>query len=174
MSDLIEFRIPGSFITARTIPTKGELAYGFRRGWVSPADVVAVALAKYKRDLPLSKAEEELALLLPEDLDRVPSLVGNLQTEQESNEDPARVWQFLTLAWLFEHRASYPNALQIIEMLAADFEFPEELHGLLRFMPPGAGESTGKEALYERWRKYLDRMSDYYKRRDLYRTNSNT
>ncbi len=43
---LIRFNIPASFVLERALPTGAELAYGYRDGWLTRKDVVALALAK--------------------------------------------------------------------------------------------------------------------------------
>src|SRR5688572_20002463 len=101
MSDehaLIRFNIPATFVAARAMPSRAELGYGYREGWLTRADVVALALAKYEAELPLSSAEEELALLLSCDLDRVDELIADLEFDDEPTEQRARLWLFLSLA----------------------------------------------------------------------------
>ena len=166
---LIRFNIPASFVVARAMPTGAELAYGFREGWLTRADVVAVALAKYEADLPLSPAEEELALLLSDDLDRFDDLIVDLEIVDEPSEQRARLWLFLTIAWLFDHRQDFRDPLEVIEMLYADFDYPDEIQGLVRFMPTAPGEDASLEALEQRWRVFVDRLSAEYQQRDLAR-----
>lgn len=170
MSDehaLIRFNIPAEFVVVRAMPTGAELAYGFREGWLTRFDVIAVALAKYKADLPLSRSEEELALLLSDDLDRVDELIADLEIVDEPAEQRARLWLFLALAWLLERRQDFSDPLMVIEMLYADFDYPDEIQGLVRFMPTAPDEAAGVEAIEQRWRAFVDRMSVEYKLRDL-------
>lgn len=169
MSDehaLIRFNIPASFVAARAILTGAELAYGFREGWLTRADVVALALAKYEAELPLSSAEEELALLLSSDLDRVDELIAHLEIDDEPTEQRARLWLFLSLAWLLEHRQDFSDPLGVIEMLYADFDYPDEIEGLVRFMP-AAGPDPSVDAIDRRWRAFVDRLNSEYEKRDL-------
>lgn len=170
MSDehaLVRFNIPAAFVVARAMPTGAELAYGFREGWLTSVDVVAVALAKYEADLPLRSGEEELALLLSEDLDRVDELITDLEIVDEPSEQRARLWLFLALAWLLEHRQDFRDPLEVIEMLYADFDYPDEIQGLVRFMPTAPGEAAAVDALEQRWRAFVDRVTVEYQQRDL-------
>lgn len=164
---LIRFNIPAAFVLERAMPTGAELAYGFRDGWLSRADVVSIALAKYEASVPMSGPEEDLALLLSDDLDRVDGLVDDLEIVDEPSEARARFWLFLALAWILEHRAEFDDPLEVIEMLYTDFDYPEEISGLVRFMPAGPGLATGQRAIEERWRQFVDRVGAEYRERDL-------
>lgn len=169
MSDehaLIRFNIPAAFVVARAMPTGAELAYGFREGWLTRADVVAVALAKYKANLPLHSTEEELALLLSADLERVDELIADLDIADEPTERRARLWLFLSLAWLLEHRQDFGDPLEVIEMLYADFDYPEEIEGMVGFMP-ASDPDAGVDAIERKWRAFVDRLSSEYDQRDL-------
>jgi hypothetical protein len=161
--DLINFRIPASFILQRVFPTAAEVAFGYHRGWLRPTDVVEIALAKYKASQPLQKAEEALALLLPEDIEKVDQLVPVLATSDEPTEQRERLWLFLVLDWLWEHQTDVEDPFEVIELLYADFEYPAEIKELVRFMPPPNGTSS---TLKERWRAYLDQARAEYEERN--------
>lgn len=167
MTRLVDLQLPAGFVVERALPTGAELAYGFREGWLSREDVVEVALAKYKAEVPLLPAEEELALLLSDDLDQVEELVAALEFSDEPAELRARLWLFLALAWLLDHRSEYDDPLGVIEQLYADFDYPEEIRSLVRFMPPGPGDLPGVEGIAGRWRGYVERLGAEYRERDF-------
>jgi hypothetical protein len=53
--------------------------------------------------------------------------------------------------------------LEVIEMLYADFGYPKEIEGLVRFMPPPPGAASGHRAIEQRWENFLSRKSDQYR-----------
>jgi len=163
MSDAGVLPVPVVYIADRTVLTPPELVYGYRQGWLSDADVVALALAAYQQG-PVPAAEEELALLLSDDLDRVPDLIDELEADGETAEggEARGVWLYLALAWLYEHRSEVPDPLGVVEMLFADFDYPLEIAGIVRFMPVPPGEPTGSVAVENRWRAYLDHKAQQY------------
>lgn len=163
MSDLIKFRIPWEFIADRTILTPGELAYGLENDWIRPADAVKLALDGYNVFGEESPPYRELALVLSSDLDRVQEIAESLLVD--CDKCSKGVWIFLALAWVYEHRDSYPDPLGVVEMLAADFGYPTEIQRLVRFMPVASGEKTGVDALMDKWREYLDRSASEYRTR---------
>jgi hypothetical protein len=167
MSDaLVKFAIPARFVEERVMLTPAELVYGFRGGWLADRDVVSIALARLEAGEVLSPPEEELALLLSDDLGRVPELVDDLGESVAVQGDPAAVWLFLTLAWIYDHRSEYLEPLEVVEMIYADFGYPEEIEGLVRFMPASPGAATGYSAIQRRWEDFLSGKSAEYRARD--------
>jgi len=166
MNDSVPFELPASFVLGRVVPTGAELAYGYRDGWLQRADVVEITVAKLNRGASLVAAEEEMVLLLADDLDRVDELIADLDVADQPTEDRARPWLFLALAWLWHHQGDFDDPLEVIELLYAEFNYPEEIRGLVRYMPALPGERTGQGAIYERWRMYLDRATSRYRERD--------
>lgn len=164
--ELVRFEIPADFVLARALPTGAELAYGFRHGWLRRADVVTLALARYEAGSRLSQPEEQLALLLSDELDRVDDLVAELEISDEPAEQRAALWLFLALAWLLDHRESFDDPHAVIEMLYADFGYPQEIQGLVRYMPPVTGPSPSPQAIDDHWRRYVERRTAEYRSRD--------
>jgi hypothetical protein len=163
--DLVKLAIPAEFVTARVLLTPGELVYSYRRGWLGDRSVVDVALAAFEAGVGLPSAEEELALLLSDQLGRVPELVEDLARSSAEEHDPGGVWLFLALAWLYEHRSEHLDPLEVIEMLYADFDYPEEIEGLVRFIPPPPGAASGHRAIEQRWEDFVSRKSTQYRGR---------
>ncbi|MEM9040211.1 MAG: DUF2247 family protein [Actinomycetota bacterium] len=167
MSDdaLIRFRIPAEFAGSHGLPTATEIAYGYRHGWLARDDVVAIALRRFEAGVPLSEAEEALALLLSDEADQVDDLIDQLQSGDQPEERRARYWLFLALAWLLEHPEVAEDPLEAIELLYAGSDNPPEIQGLVRYMPAPAGARTGLDAIRERWVKYVEAASAEYTQR---------
>jgi hypothetical protein len=163
--DLVKFLIPADFVLARSLPTPGEVAYGYEHGWLTAADAVRVALAGYGTIPDPPAAYEELALLLSDGLGRVPELIADI-AKSSPPENHARIWLYLALAWTYEHRAEYPDPLSIVEQLYDDFGYPAEIERFVRFLPAPEGLPTGEEALYTRWKTYLDEANSEYRTRE--------
>jgi hypothetical protein len=166
MTTVARFEIPESFVIERARPSPAELAYGFLSGWLGATSVISIAEVKHKEGRPLSPQEAELVLLLPDDLDRVNELCEAMAISDEPAESRQRLWMYLALAWLLEHRADFPDPLGVIETLFADFEYPDELSPLVRFMPVESGAAVGIPAIEDRWRDFVERVSREYAARD--------
>ncbi len=146
-------------------PTSAELAYGFLEGFLCRSSVVDIALAKLSAGVDLATAEERIALLLPDEFDHVDGLVEDLQVDGETSEQRARLWLLLVLAWVLEYRSEFDDPLGVVELLYSDFDYPQEIEGLVRFMPVQAGQEVGVEALNRRWESFVDRVSEDYRGR---------
>jgi len=166
MSDLVKFPITASFVLERLVPTGGEIAYGFRHGWLQAEEVVALALAKLERGLSMTEIEKQIALLTPEnDPWVVRNLVDRLDQSDGVLRDRSSVWLFLALDWLYSQRREFADPLQLIEMLYADFGHPDEIDSLVRFMPAPSGVAIGTNAIEDRWHSYLDKKRTYFRSR---------
>jgi hypothetical protein len=163
--DLVKFPIPGDFVVAWGLPTPCELAYGYKHGWIGASEAVQSALAGYGVVPEPPAAYEELALLLSDNLDRVPDLIEEIARAGDPLEDCASIWLYLALAWVFGHRGEYRDAFLVVEQLYADFGYPSEIESFVRFLPVGGGLPTGEAALYGRWSAYLERTGAQYRSR---------
>jgi hypothetical protein len=163
--DLVKFLIPAQFVADRVALRPAELAYGYRRGWLDEAGVVALAEDALRSDKVIHPALVELALILRDDLDRVPELIAKIDTGDASSTQG--VWLYLALDWIHGHRESYADVLQAVEMLYADFDYPLEIEGFVRFMPIKPGMDVGTAAIEERWQEYLEMKAQQFGDRDL-------
>jgi hypothetical protein len=93
--------------------------------------------------------------------------------EQLANEEPPRSedeirdkWLYLVLAWLYEHRGDFPDPLQRVEEVYADFGYPEQIAKFVRYMPMEGPDLGSREAnerrLFEQWRQYIEGVGPAY------------
>ena len=157
--------LPARFVLDRVLPTPGELAYGYRLAWITPEVAVSLALAGLGVVPDPPTAYEELALLLSDRFDQVPDLMNELEGEAGPTGRDARVWLFLALSWIYDHRTEFSDPFSNVEQLYDDFDYPEEIEGFVRFLPVAEGVPTGAAALYGRWSEYLEAAGAEYRRR---------
>ena len=155
-------QLPPTFVVERALPTAEELAYGYEEGFLSRAGVVALALAKLEAGLALTPPEERAALLLSDEFDAVDDLMEDLQVGSEPRERRARFWLFMVLAWVLARRDQFDDPLGVVELVYADFEYPDEIQGLVRFMPLQPGHEAGVAALERHWADFVDRVGREY------------
>lgn len=63
-------------------------------------------------------------------------------------------WIYIILNYLYENKDSYTDPLAMIEYVFVDFDYPESLHSLVRYMP---GDSNSENGIYSNWRVFLDK-----------------
>jgi len=158
--------LTADFVADRVRLLPAELARGYRLGCVDDRAVVKLAEDALKRGASELPAMEQLALLLADELDRVPALLTEIEAAaSRTNVDPTRVWLFLVLARIYERRGISTDPMAEIEAVYADFGYPDEMEGFVPFLPAPKGEPSSREATEERWRAYLDRRADEYSTR---------
>lgn len=164
--DLIKLSISLAFINDRVRLTWREILYGVDNELLAPGaaadfagdrlarrddpSAILVELAGARRDEPTRALVEQLASAEP----------------PEASDEIQDKWLYLVLAWIFEHRASYPDPLQTVEEVYADFGYPPRIASFVRYMPadePDLGSRERNERrLHEKWKRYLDEASAPY------------
>jgi hypothetical protein len=164
MNEMARFKIPGTFIADRVTLTTEEVAYGRRWGWLDDHSTVQVLLAKLQGGGKLSEAEERWALALADEVEG-----GNLPdiSAEGSDDSPEviAVWVYLSVARLSESIPVRQQLFDIIEELYADFGYPEEMEGFVKYMPPPAGGRVGIAGMTERLDSFLKVADAFYRNR---------
>lgn len=131
-------------------------------------------------DVPIKKAENivltgsytnpelELSFVIPGESDHVASFLEELCSESEQEDDPTikQKWLFILLSWLWNNRNSFEDPLAEVEIIYADFDYPPEIEGFIKYMPPSDGydpsihsQMENTNHLMDKWRNYLEKES---------------
>lgn len=139
-----------------------DLLRGYERQVLDEATVVRVAVDKL--DQAATPAQEQLALLLSDQYDRVPTLLAEAAGSAAGDDDDLLL--FLLLRKAYRERASAPDPLAVVEDLYEDFDHAEQLDPLIRYMPPAPGEQpVGEAGLIERWGRMVADLQQQYRSR---------
>ena len=167
--ELVKLHITAEFVRDRTALTWREVLFGIDNELLSPEAAVDLAAGQVATLEAPAPALLELAGLSPGEPTR--HLVESLAAAADAVEDRGALqkkWLYLVLAWIFEHRSSYPEPLRAVEEVYADFGYPEAVASFVRFMPmigPDLGSKEDNERrLFESWKQYLDEASREYGR----------
>lgn len=164
--ELIRLEIPSSFIKERVALSWTEVCFGLENELLDPSAPVDLAVAQaIELETPPS-ALVELAGASRGDpvLDLVKLLAGR---EPRPPDNTIRdKWLYLTLAWIYEHRDEYSDPLQAVENVYADFDYPSQIAGFVRYMPMKGADLGSKAAnerrLYDRWEEFLEEYNTSY------------
>lgn len=138
-----------------------ELLYGFEHDFIDEKGVSEYAYEALTDKSPQEAIE--LASLLPQEDYLTSNLLQSLADKDLSPEtDTAKPWIFLLLSFLFEHQENYEDPLEIVEELYADFDYPEEIAPLVRYMPPPEGVEGSEERLFENWKIALSAYKAFF------------
>lgn len=158
--DLIKLNITPSFIKERTHLTWREALFGIDNELLSPGAAVDFAADQLAMFDDAASELITLAGLSAEEPTR--DLVKQLADAepQQDQEVMRNKWLYLALAWIFEHRGSFPDPLRTVEEVYSDFGYPEAVASFVRYMPmeePDLGSTEANERrLYEKWKRYLE------------------
>lgn len=93
-----------------------------------------------------------------EEIDFYLNKLTNQIVEQEDNTSQEK-FLYLLLNWVFEHKEQFSDPLQMVEIIYADFDYPEEMANFVRYMPSSEHRLNSVEASIERlfnnWVIYL-------------------
>jgi len=159
--DLIKPSIPWSFIRPRCKLTWREILFGLDNELLAPDAPREVAIDEMGEDPP--PAWMALAISEPSDLSHVQQLA---EAEPPQLEEAIRdKWLFLVLAWFLENPPA-EDRLGIVEMVYADFGYPEDIEGFVRYMPADAPDLGSRERnegrLFDRWKAFVDERTARY------------
>lgn len=157
----MSFRIPAEFVVATALPTPDEIVAGYREGWLDEGGVVGVALSEMVAGVDLDDVMNNIALLLSDELDLVRGLLAEIPPADPPSATD-QYWIFVVLCWIFEHRTDFDDPLGAVEMLYADFGYPVEIEGLVRYMPGPVGEQASLVAIERRWVDFLELNRDQF------------
>jgi hypothetical protein len=108
--------------------------------------------------------EERWALALSEEI-RSGDLPDLSSEDLGDSRELSAVWIYLSLAWLHQSGLSEQQLFNVIEELYSDFEYPEEMEGFVKYMPPPPGGKGGISGMAERLEAFLRYSEDLYRQR---------
>lgn len=159
--DLLSIDLDGDDISRRSRMTLPELDLGLRRGWVRPSEGIRLVDQAIREDQRMRPEVFELTAADEWNFAEKVSRLVPTPTE-ESDRSALSIWTYLFMAWLYDNRDRFADVLRIVELLAADLEFPPEISGMVRWMPPPEGEEVGIDALMRHWERYVASRREVY------------
>lgn len=140
-----------------------ETLWGYQRQLIGRTDVISIAEDRLRLGSNDSM-ELELAGLVQSEHQQAIELLRVLSSHEPNRLDrlPDKTWLFLVLAWLFENREAVSDPLDEVESIYADFDYPPEIEGFVRYMPVTNEHDTlehsaedNQTTLFSKWEEYL-------------------
>lgn len=86
--------------------------------------------------------------------------IEELVDREDINEDELKEkLLYVLLEWIFDNKEQFPNSLEMVERIYADFDYPVVISKIIGYMPPPLNENEsnfGEEYLLTKWKEYLD------------------
>ena len=157
-SDLLP--LDARFIVNHTHVSWPEIRWAQEKGLIGWRTVKQ--LAEVDLESGLSGDElSRLAVLTKDDASTSSDLVLSLAARRPAP-DPMVVqkkWMYLLLKKLYDNKNHIADPYGLVEQIYADFDYPEELAGFIRWMPatePVATLEEGASRMDRKWQKYLE------------------
>lgn len=142
-----------------------ELFFGFENGYIDEKGVSEYVCDALTSTSPTEAIE--LASLEPHENYLVRDILKSLTDKYSSTESNlTKPWIFLLLSFLLENKENYNDPLGIVEELYADFDYPEEIAPLARYMPSPEGVEGSEELLFENWKAALSDYKSMFSQQD--------
>ena len=127
-----------------------DIQYGLERGFLSTQGVVEFAVNSLSADAPAE--QYELACLSDDDVNDVKNCVTHLAAKDiREFEDTKKAWMFLVFLWVFKNKDRYQDSLGVAEELYADFDYPDSISPIIRYMPSANASLEGEDQLFKNW-----------------------
>ncbi|GKX30779.1 hypothetical protein SH1V18_32590 [Vallitalea longa] len=139
-----------------------DIKYAIERNLISPVVAIERAIAELSEKDECSQEIIDLACLRPEEpikqhLDKVINF--NISYDDDIVIDK---WLYLILDWLFYNKDEFEDPLGLVEQIYADFDYPQQISGFVRYMPsdePDCGSlELNEKRMYDKWEKYLTKQ----------------
>lgn len=139
-----------------------DVLWAYQVGLVNQDFVVGLA---DKHLISGSYCDLELDLALMDNVRDIEESLISLASEEDCGlitMDSKSKWIFVAIKWIFENRECVQDPLGEVERVYADFDYPGELEGLVRYMPCSDGyrpedhsSAENQERLYHLWGAYV-------------------
>lgn len=159
----LRLALPLEFLRARVALTWRDVRFGLDNELLDPQAAQGLAMAELGAfDAPAAALSDLAAAQRDEPTRRLVDALAEAEAERTDEELRAR-WLYLVLAWLYDNRARLADPFAVVEAIHADFGYPEEMEGFVRYMPAAPGARPGEAAMFARWAAYVEAAGKRYR-----------
>jgi len=165
------YPIPFDFIDENFHLSWCEVKWGYENSFIT-SDVPIKKAEKNVLTGCYTSTELELSFVVPSESNYIGPFLKDLCSECEQKEDLKikRKWLFIVMSWLWDNRNGFDDPLAEVEIIYADFDYPSEVEGFIKYMPPSDGYDPSMHSqieninhLMSKWKNYLEKGSAVFK-----------
>ena len=165
------YPIPFDFIDENFQLSWCDVKWGYENNFITSE----VPIKKAEKNVltgSYTNSELELSFVIPGESNYVAPFLKELCTEfdQENNSTTKQKWLLIILTWLWNNRNNFEDPLSEVEIIYADFDYPSEIEGFIKYMPPSDGYDPSTQSEMEninhlmgKWKNYLEKGSIVFK-----------
>ncbi|WP_445116680.1 DUF2247 family protein [Acinetobacter sp. WZC-1] len=159
------YPIPVEFIDQTVNLSWCDIKWGYENNLITSE----VAIKKAEKNVltgSYTKAELELSFVIPNELNYMPSFFNELCPDFKEGEVLIikQKWLYLILGWLWINRAGFEDPLTEVETIYADFDYPSEIEGFIKYMPPTDGYNPSIHSHMENINHLMNNWENYLKK----------
>jgi len=155
----LHISLPYEYVVSHVKLTWSDLLLATEQGWMAKKTAVQHTESIIEKEQVVPQKVLDLAWVNnEEEIDFYLNELTNQIVEQGENTSQEK-FLYLLLNWIFEHKEQCSDPLQMVEIIYADFDYPEEISNFVRYMPSSEHRLSSVEASIERlfnnWEIYL-------------------
>ncbi|MFD1801031.1 DUF2247 family protein [Mixta tenebrionis] len=164
------YPIPFDFIDKNIRLSWCEVKWGYENSLIT-SEVPVKKAEKIVLTECYTKPELELSFIMPGEKNNIDPLLKELCSEIKQNGQSAirKKWLYIVLSWLWKNQGCFDDPLGEVENIYAHFDYPGEIEGFIKYMPPNDGYDPSKHTeaeninhLMDKWRNYLVKESNTF------------
>lgn len=167
VSNTLNIRLPLAFCMENACLNWADICFAVESGYMMSCDAIDFALMRLEQKFPTAEETALAGLVLERQCaeETVVHLLQQLAKETSLEAQCAAKEKifFLVLKWVYEHKRSYLDPLEVVEFIFDDFNFPKEMRPFVRYVPsdeiPLPSRRLNVRRLYQNWEKYLVQQS---------------
>jgi hypothetical protein len=134
--------------------TWNDICFAYARNLIDIYSAVDFAVSRIATEQSYSELELDLASITENNQnDEIDRLLSGICNQMNSKKAESEKWIFLTLFWLYLNRHKFEDPFKIIEEIYADFDYPESIRHLVKYMPNDEGKIIDFPT---EWKRFLE------------------
>jgi hypothetical protein len=156
--------IPAEYALAKVDLNWSDIMWAYERGVYGKQALVDFARLKKIEEIE----QADLSRLTKDNLWKAEEILPNLiRLEESSDSQACHKWLYIVLSYIYENISDPVKALDKVEEIYTDFNYPKEIEGFVKFMPetdalynPAAHSSeVNLKKMLTEWKNYLEKSA---------------
>lgn len=158
----LKILLPYNYVKNLVSLTWYDIFFAIEQGFFNQEAAIEYAVDLIAKEQEPSRMVLELACLTKGE--SIYPYIDELAKQVPKQDDCVSHGKFLyvLLNWVYEHRYLYADPLEVVEFIYADFDYPEEVSGFVRFMPTADpildSLELNRERLFNKWGQFLEKQ----------------
>lgn len=165
MENTLNLVIPYEYANSLFELTWVDIKYGIDHGFLDYQAAIEHAVVTLGKEV--IPPQSVIALACLDKWESVHPYIDELASQTSEQEGISQEkFLYALLNWVYEHREQYAEPLELVEIIYADFDYPEDIVGFVRYMPTpdpiSESLDLNRERLFNNWKDFLEKQKAHY------------